>query len=254
MYKPCVLRRIFVKNKKFWIALIVLLLTVVLLPGSVLGANFDPGDDEKANEMEAEIERLEEEQAKLEKEQAELEKQLEWVRDKNDEWAAVAQGLRNTIEEMKAQKEVDDKKSEEICAACNEQYERVLSERNHLREEVARLTNERDTAVNENTVMTFDLNELRDKWEVERNLRTEYEQKLEVELDKTTHWYTKYQQLSEEYNELEANFDELERVHKLWGEEIDRLRRVVTELQTNRFTTDEFIGMIMKNFVPSADK
>ena len=31
----------------------------------------------------------------------ELEKQLEWVRDKNDEWAAVAQGLRNTIDEMK---------------------------------------------------------------------------------------------------------------------------------------------------------
>lgn len=185
---------------------------------------------------------------------AELEKQLEWVRDKNDEWAAVAQGLRNTIDEMKAQKEADDKRSEEICTACNEQYERVLSDRNHLREEVARLTNERDAAVNENTVMTFDLNELRDKWEVERNLSTEYEQKLEAELNKTTHWYNKYQQLSEEYNELEANFDELERVHKLWGEEIDRLRKVVTELQTNRFTSEEFIGMIMKNFVPSADK
>ena len=185
---------------------------------------------------------------------AELEKQLEWVRDKNDEWAAVAQGLRNTIDEMKAQKEADDKRSEEICTACNERYEKVLSERNRLREEVARLTNERDAAVNENTVMTFDLNELRDKWEVERNLRTEYEQKLETELDKTTHWYKKYQQLSEEYNELEANFDELEQVHKLWGEEIDRLRRTIVELQTNRFTADEFIGMIMKNFVPSTDK
>ena len=56
------------------------------------------------------------------------------------------------------------------------------------------------------------------------------------------------------YNELEENFDELERVHKLWGEEIDRLRKVVTELQTNRFTTDEFISMLVKNFMPSSDK
>ena len=179
---------------------------------------------------------------------AELEKQLEWVRDKNDEWAAVAQGLRNTIDEMKAQKEADDKKSEEICTACNERYEEVLSDRNRLREEVARLTNERDAAINENTVMTFDLNELRDKWEIERNLRTEYEQKLETELDKTTHWYKKYQQLSEKYNELEANFNELERVHKLWGEEIDRLRKVVTELQTNRSLTNEIHEMLYKYF------
>lgn len=62
------------------------------------------------------------------------------------------------------------------------------------------------------------------------------------------------EQLQEEHNELEENFDELERVHKLWGEEIDRLRRTIVELQTNRFTADEFIGMIMKNFMPSDDK
>ena len=211
-----------------------------------------------------------------------------------------------------------------------------------VREEVARLTNERNTAVNENTALTFDVNDLRDKCEVEHNLRveaekaydkvaseaydmhqqninlvvdntrlenkieeleaevdtcrhnidgyiegnrrmrTEYEKKLEAEQDQTKHWRKKYdevfqkmegyktqlivanqenltrakvmEQMQEEYNELEENFDELERVHKLWGEEIDRLRKVVTELQTNRFTTDEFINMIMKNFVPSADK
>lgn len=122
-------------------------------------------------------------------------------------------------EELKAQKEADDKKSEEICTACNERYEEVLSERNHLREEVALLTHERDTAVHENTEMMFYIDDLQ-----------------------------------EDHKELEANFSELEQVHKLWGEEIDRLRRTIVELQTNRFTTDEFIGMIMKNFVPSADK
>ena len=240
----------------------------------------------------------------------ELEKQLEWVRNKNEEWAAVAQGLRNTIEELKAQKEADDKKSEEICTACNERYEDVLAERNRLREEVARLTTERDTSVSENSELIFTINELQDKLEVERNLRVEaektydkvaseaydmhqqitnltidntrlenkveeleievdachhniegnrrmraeYEKKLETEQDQTKYWREKYQQLLETHDELEENFDELERVHKLWGEEIDRLRKTIIDLQTNRFTTDEFIGMLMKNFMPSADK
>ena len=160
----------------------------------------------------------------------ECEKRMDWLSKEVLEWKATAEGYKNQYEELKAQKEADDKKSEEICTACNEQYERVLSDRNHLREEVARLTNERDAAVSENTVMTFDLNELRDKWEVERNLRTEYEQRLETELDKTTHWYKKYQQLSEEYNELEADYDVLSQAQQEYGEEIDRLRKAVIEL------------------------
>ena len=113
-------------------------------------------------------------------------------------------------------------------------------------------------------------------------MRAEYEKKMEAEQDQTKYWRKKYdevfekmegyktqlivanqenlarvkatEQLQEEYNELEENFDELERVHKLWGEEIDRLRKVVIELQTNRYTTDEFISMLLKNFMPSADK
>jgi DNA repair exonuclease SbcCD ATPase subunit len=226
----------------------------------------------------------------------------------------------------------------EADATINEQKKRI----EWLEEEIARLTNERDVAVNENTIMTFDINELRDKCEIERNLRieaekaydqiaseaydmhqqitnltidntrlenqveeleaevdtchhnidgyiegnrrmrAEYEKKMETEQDQTKYWCKKHdevlqkmedyktqlivankenlarakamEQMQEEHNELEANFDELERVHKLWGEEIDRLRKVVTELQSTRFTTDEFIGMIMKNFMPSADK
>ena len=269
----------------------------------------------------------------------ECEKRMDWLSKEVLEWKATAEGYKNQYEELKAQKEADDKKSEEICTACNERYEDVLSERNRLREEVVRLTEERNTAVHENTEMMFEINELQDKWEAEHNLRveaekaydkvaseaydmhqqitnltvdntrlenkveeledevdtchhnidgyiegnrrmrTEYEKKMETEQDQTKYWRKKHdevlqkmegyktqlivsnnenlarakamEQMQEEYNELEANFDELERVHKLWGEEIDRLRKVVTELQSTRFTRDEFINMIMKNFVPS---
>lgn len=149
----------------------------------------------------------------------ECEKRMDWLSKEVLEWKATAEGYKNQYEELKAQKEADDKKSEEICTACNERYEEVLSDRNRLREEVALLTHERDTAVHENTEMMFYIDDLQ-----------------------------------EDHKELEANFSELEQVHKLWGEEIDRLRRTIVELQTNRFTADEFIGMIMKNFMPSADK
>lgn len=149
----------------------------------------------------------------------ECEKRMDWLSKEVLEWKATAEGYKNQYEELKAQKEADDKKSEEICTACNERYEDVLAERNRLRSEVALLTAERDTAVHENTEMMFYIDDLQ-----------------------------------EDHKELEANFSELEQVHKLWGEEIDRLRRTIVELQTNRFTADEFIGMIMKNFVPSTDK
>lgn len=149
----------------------------------------------------------------------ECEKRMDWLAKEALEWKTTAEGYRNQYAELEAKKEADDKKSEEICTACNERYEEVLSDRNRLREEVALLTHERDTAVHENTEMMFYIDDLQ-----------------------------------EDHKELEANFSELEQVHKLWGEEIDRLRRTIVELQTNRFTADEFIGMIMKNFMPSADK
>ena len=110
----------------------------------------------------------------------ELEKQLEWVRDKNEEWAAVAQGLRDTIEELKAQKEADDKKIEEICTACNEQYEDVLAERNRLREEVARLTTERDAAIKENTTLIFRNSDLEDELEAVINIKNDYAEQIDT--------------------------------------------------------------------------
>ena len=244
----------------------------------------------------------------------ECEKRMDWLSKEVLEWKATAEGYKNQYEELKAQKEADDKKSEEICTACNERYEDVLAERNRLRSEVALLTAERDTSVSENSELIFTINELQDKWEAELNLRAEaeraydkvaseaydmhqqitdltidntrlknkveeleaevdachhnidgyiegnrrmraeYEKKLEAEQNQTKHWRKKYEELMEEHNELEADYDALVQTKREYGEEIDRLRRVVTELQTNRFTTDEFIGMIMKNFMPSADK
>lgn len=244
----------------------------------------------------------------------ECEKRMDWLSKEVLEWKATAEGYKNQYEELKAQKEADDKKSEEICTACNERYEDVLAERNHLRSEVVRLTTERNTSVSENSELIFAINELQDKWEAEHNLRAEaekaydkvaseaydmhqqitnltidntrlenkieeleaevdtcrhnidgyiegnrrmraeYEKKMEAEQDQTKYWRKKYNEAMEEHNELEADYDALVQTKREYGEEIDRLRKVVTELQTNRFTTDEFIGMIMKNFMPSSDK
>ena len=195
----------------------------------------------------------------------ECEKRMDWLSKEVLEWKATAEGYKNQYEELKAQKEADDKKSEEICTACNERYEDVLAERNRLREEVARLTTERDAAVSENTVMTFDLNELRDKLEVERNLRVEAEKTYDKVASEA---YDMHQQITnltidntrlknkvEELSELEADYDALVQTKREYGEEIDRLRKVVTELQTNRFTMGEIKNMICKyleNHEPSS--
>lgn len=139
----------------------------------------------------------------------ELEKRVEWLQDKNDEWAQVAaaqkkekEALENVIrafeetrreyeeeihaqhvekrewmqkyEELKAQKEADDKKCEETCAACNERYEDVLAERNYLRVEVERLTYERDTAVKGNGELIDENIELRDNLDAVINIKNEY--------------------------------------------------------------------------------
>ena len=194
----------------------------------------------------------------------ECEKRMDWLSKEVLEWKATAEGYKNQYEELKAQKEADDKKSEEICTACNERYEDVLAERNRLREEVARLTTERDTSVSENGELIFTINELQDKLEAEHNLRVETDKAydkmaaeaydMHQQITNLTIDNTRLENKVEELSELEADYDALAQTKREYGEEIDRLRKVVIELQTNRFTADEFIGMIMKNFMPSADK
>lgn len=61
-------------------------------------------------------------------------------------------------------------------------------------------------------------------------------------------------ELETELAELTADYDALVQTKREYGEEIDRLRKVVTNLQTNRFTYEEVIKMIMNHVVPSTDQ
>lgn len=191
----------------------------------------------------------------------ECEKRMDWLSKEVLEWKATAQGYKNQYEELKAQKEADDKKSEEICTACNERYEDVLAERNRLRSEVVLLTAERDTTVSENNELITTINELQDKLGTEINLRAEAERAYDKVASEA---YDMHQQITdltidnarlrnkvEELSELEADYDELVKTKREYGEEIDRLRKVVTNLQSTRFTTDEFIRMITRELMPS---
>ena len=180
----------------------------------------------------------------------------------------------------------------EADATIGEQKKRI----EWLEEEIARLTNERDTAVNENTALTFDVNDLRDALDVEKELRSraehereEFREKAGKYLDeRNAAWdankrlsgneetITHYQEIADrrkeqldeamrtitclnnDIHELEKTLDGINEEKRMFGEEIDRLRRVVTELQTNRSLTNEIHEMLYKYLttvnIPSADK
>ena len=110
----------------------------------------------------------------------ECEKRIDWLSKEVLEWKTTAEGYKNQYEELKAQKEADDKKSEEICTACNERYEDVLAERNRLREEVARLTTERDAAIKENTTLIFRNSDLEDELEAVINIKNDYAEQIDT--------------------------------------------------------------------------
>lgn len=181
-------------------------------------------------------------------------------------------------EELKAQKEAEDKKSEEICAACNERYEDVLADRNRLRERVAKyeksvtfakmeeatltisrlreeveiLVNERDTAVDENTQLTFELAELKDKYEAERALRwnaenqvqywrNEAQQKesnLRAAIEEREHWSDKAAQLSDEVQFYKSGRDATKKELEELDKEVERLRGVEETVETYRMARD----------------
>lgn len=173
----------------------------------------------------------------------------------------------------------------EANATIGEQKKRI----EWLEEEIARLTNERNTAVNENTALTFDVNDLRDALDVEKELRSraehereEFREKAGKYLDeRNAAWdankrlsgneetITHYQEiadrrkeqldeamrtitsLNDDIRELEETIDGLNEDKREYAEEIDRLRKVVTNFQSTRFTTDEFIRMITRELMPS---
>ena len=295
-------------------------------------------------DMEREIERLFQENKDLRVSEGHLRDELNLARQQSSsqDMDTMVDIWKKAVEEkIKAEERAEEYRIALMESDCRvDELEKQLA---WVREEVARLTYERDTSVSENSELIFTINELQDKWEAEHNLRVEaekaydkvaseaydmhqqitnltidntrlenkveeledevdtcrhnidgyiegnrrmraeYEKKMETEQDQTKYWRKKHdevlqkmegyktqlivsnnenlarakamEQLQEEYNELEENFNELERVHKLWGEEIDRLHRVVTELQTNRFTMGEIQNMIRKyleSFEPSS--
>ena len=243
----------------------------------------------------------------------ELERQVEWLQAKNEEWAQVAatqkeekEALEDIVrafeetrkdyeaeihaqhvekrewmqkyEELKAQKEADDKKCEEVCTACNERYEDVLADRNRLRERIAKyeksvtfakleeatltisrlreeveiLVNERDTAVDENTQLTFELAKLKDKYEAERALRwnaenqvqywrNEAQQKesnLRAAIEEREHWSDKAAQLSDEVQFYKSGRDATKKELEELDKEVERLRGVEETVETYRMARD----------------
>lgn len=58
-----------------------------------------------------------------------------------------------------------------------------------------------------------------------------------------------------DYNELSDDYSDVQKINRDYAQEIDRLRKLVTELQTHRFTVGEIQNMICKyleGFEPSA--
>ncbi len=184
----------------------------------------------------------------------ELEKRLEWVQDEvarlTYERDTAVKGnaeLIYEITELKDNLEVE----RNLRAEAEKEYDKTASEAYDLYQQVTNLTIENTRLENKVEELEDDVNTCHNNIdgyiEGNRRMRAEYEKKLETEQDQTKHWRKKY-------DDLKENYDELIQLHREWGEEIDRLRKVVIELQTNRFTTDEFIGMLVKNFMPSTDK
>ena len=194
----------------------------------------------------------------------ECEKRMDWLSKEVLDWKATAEGYKNQYEELKAQKEADDKKSEEICTACNERYEEILSERNRLRNALEVEKELRSRAEHEREEFREKagkyLEERNAAWDANKRLNnneetiTYYQDIADHRKEKLDEAMRTITSLNNDIHELEETIDGLNENKRAYGEEIDRLRKMVIELQSNRFTTDEFIGMIMKNFMPSTDK
>lgn len=136
----------------------------------------------------------------------------------------------------------------EAEATIDEQKKRI----EWLEEEVARLTNERDTAVDENTQLTFELTELKDKYEAERALRwnaenqvqywrNEAQQKesnLRAAIEEREHWSDKAAQLSDEVNFYKSGRDASKKELEELDKEVERLRGVEETVETYRMARD----------------
>jgi chromosome segregation ATPase len=133
-----------------------------------------------------------------------------------------------------------------------------------VREEVARLTNERDTAVNENTALTLDVNDLQDKCEVERNLRVEaekaYDQVASEAYDthqqitnltiENTRLENKVEKLEAEVdvssydNELRERLEHFKKAASIWQEKAEAIQECREDAEARLYdTSNRFIEM-----------
>lgn len=83
-----------------------------------------------------------------------------------------------------------------------------------------------------------------EEWQMTANTLSDRVRELQAE----------FAELQTEHQELGEDYDALVKTKCEYAEEIDRLRKVVINLQTNRFTYEEVIKMIMKQVVPSTDQ
>ena len=84
-----------------------------------------------------------------------------------------------------------------------------------------------------------------EEWKMTANKLSERVQDLNAQLHET----------QADYNELSDSYSDVQTINKDYAQEIDRLRKLVTELQTHRFTLNEVQNMICKyleGFEPSA--
>ena len=83
-----------------------------------------------------------------------------------------------------------------------------------------------------------------EEWQMTANTLSDRVRELQAE----------FAELQIEHQELGEDYDALVKTKCDYAEEIDRLRKVVINLQTNRFTYEEVIKMIMNHIVPSTDQ
>lgn len=87
-----------------------------------------------------------------------------------------------------------------------------------------------------------------------KNEAEEWKMTTDTLSDRLRELQAEFAELQIEHQELSEDYDALVKTKCDYAEEIDRLRKVVINLQTNRFTYEEVIKMIMNHVVPSTDQ
>ena len=136
-----------------------------------------------------------------------------------------------------------DRQADELASLRHEKYEQterikaLESQTWDLQNKLVAANNEIDTLIDERDTAS-------DRADTYENLYHEADKSCGVYRASAEAWHEKH--------------DKMERIANDYGLEVDRLRKVVTDLQTHRFTAEEFVNMCMtyihNNNTPSTDK